>query len=168
MKAWMIFSFMTLLYLISILSFFLHSNFELFYIILLIEITFITGWFYSLAKFYYSRIPRFKGLKLMLLKIGLLVAYLYTLSMAILSLIDYSMVSKVIFYLLPIHFYSMFSMFYCIYFISKSSVSFALGTEATFEQFIKTFFLLWFFPIGVWFIQPQVNKLVRVDFNENS
>jgi hypothetical protein len=124
MKAWMIFSFVTLLYIISILSFYLHSIFELFYIILLLEITFITGWFYSLAKFYYSRIPRFKGLNLMLLK-----------------------------------------MYYSIYFISKSSVSFTSGTEATFERYIKTFFLLWFFPVGVWFIQPQVNKLAKADFH---
>jgi signal transduction histidine kinase len=115
MNAWMIFSFVTLLYLISILSFFLHSIFELFDIILLIEITFITGWFYSLAKLYYCRIPRFKGLNFMLLKIGLLAVNLYTLSMAILRLIDYSMASKMIFYLLPVHYYSMYSMFYCIY-----------------------------------------------------
>jgi len=30
----------------------------------------------------------------------------------------------------------------------------------TFFDYSGPFFLFWFFPIGVWFIQPRVNKLL--------
>ena len=30
-----------------------------------------------------------------------------------------------------------------------------------FDRYIGTFFLLWFFPIGIWFVQPRLNRLVE-------
>lgn len=58
------------------------------------------------------------------------------------------------------HFFSMFCIFYTLYFIAKTLVSAELQREAHFSDYIGDFFLIWFFPVGVWFIQPRVNKIV--------
>ena len=61
--------------------------------------------------------------------------------------------------MLPIHLFSMFCIFYCIYFNAKSLKVAELQREVTFNDYVGEFFLLWFFPIGVWFIQPRINKM---------
>ena len=52
-----------------------------------------------------------------------------------------------------------FCMFYNFYFVSKSLVSAETGKNATFNEYAGMFFLLWFYPIGIWFIQPRINRL---------
>ncbi len=50
-------------------------------------------------------------------------------------------------------------MFYDVYFASRS-LMFAQGSRpASFYDHVGPFLLLWFFPIGVWTIQPKVNLL---------
>ena len=61
--------------------------------------------------------------------------------------------------ILPFHFFAMFCLFYDIRFVSKSLALTETGRRATFYDYAGPFFLLWFFPIGIWFIQPRVNKL---------
>jgi len=44
-----------------------------------------------------------------------------------------------------------------------------LQRSVTFSDFAGEFFLIWFFPIGIWFVQPKVNLLAQAatsDFNE--
>ena len=53
----------------------------------------------------------------------------------------------------------MFCMFYMLYFTSKTIKTVELQREVTFGEFIGEFFALWFYIIGIWFIQPKVNKL---------
>jgi hypothetical protein len=58
--------------------------------------------------------------------------------------------------------FQMFCSFYCIYFASKSLKTVELQRTVTFKDYVAEFFLFLFFPIGVWFIQPKINKI----FNE--
>jgi hypothetical protein len=53
----------------------------------------------------------------------------------------------------------MFYMFCTLYFVSKSWVLAETGNAATFYDYAGPFFLTWFFPIGIWVIQPKVNRL---------
>lgn len=62
-------------------------------------------------------------------------------------------------FILPLHFLAMFCMFYDLYFVAKSLVLVETGKPATFYDYAGPFFLLWFFPIGVWFTQPRINRL---------
>jgi hypothetical protein len=50
-------------------------------------------------------------------------------------------------------------MFYCYYFIAKSLKSVEYNREALIGEYIGEFFLIWFFPIGVWFLQPKINRI---------
>jgi hypothetical protein len=59
----------------------------------------------------------------------------------------------------PIHLFSMFCIFYCNYFIAKCLKAVELQKQVTFSDYAGEFFLLWFFPIGVWLIQPKINKI---------
>ncbi|PWD99542.1 hypothetical protein [Marinilabilia rubra] len=61
--------------------------------------------------------------------------------------------------IVPLHFFAMFCMFYCLYFVSKTIRTVELQREVTFSDYAGEFFLLWFYPIGVWFVQPKVNAL---------
>jgi hypothetical protein len=58
-----------------------------------------------------------------------------------------------------LHFFSVFCIFYGIYFVAKSLKSVQLGREAELGEYIGEFFLLWFWFIGVWIIQPKINRL---------
>ncbi len=67
------------------------------------------------------------------------------------------------------HFFSMFCLVYSLYFIAKTVKSVELQREAHFSDYIGDFFLIWFFPVGIWFIQPRINRIVQRDqFNDAS
>src|SRR6266705_2028722 len=59
----------------------------------------------------------------------------------------------------PLHFFAMFCIFYALYFVSKSLVLAETNKPVTFYDYAGPFFLIWFFPVGVWFIQPRINRL---------
>ena len=48
-----------------------------------------------------------------------------------------------------------------LYFCSKTIKTVELQKEVFFGEFIGDFFGLWFYPIGIWFIQPKINKLAK-------
>jgi len=61
--------------------------------------------------------------------------------------------------ILPLHLLAMFCMFYLLNFVSKNLVLAETGRNVTFYDYAGPFFLLWFFPIGVWIVQPRINRL---------
>jgi len=50
---------------------------------------------------------------------------------------------------------------YCIYFAAKIIATLELNKKLKFSEFLNEFFLLLFFPIGIWVIQPKINALVE-------
>ena len=67
-----------------------------------------------------------------------------------------------------LHFFSIFCIIYVLYFIAKTLKSVELQREAHFSDYIGEFFLMWFFPVGIWFIQPRINKIVQKGNKESS
>ena len=61
--------------------------------------------------------------------------------------------------ILPLHFFAMFCMFYDLYFVSKSLVLAETSMPVSFYDCARPFVLMWFFPVGVWFTQPRINRL---------
>lgn len=61
--------------------------------------------------------------------------------------------------MLPLHLLSGFCQLYGFYFVSKSLALAERGESASFSNYVGSFILIWFFPIGVWFFQPKVNQL---------
>ncbi|MGB3344327.1 MAG: SoxR reducing system RseC family protein [Aequorivita sp.] len=50
---------------------------------------------------------------------------------------------------------------YCLYSVAKIFKTTKLGKTASWADFILEFLLLWFYPIGIWIIQPQANKMLK-------
>ena len=76
--------------------------------------------------------------------------------------------SGIIFFILPLHLLAMASMIYTLYFLAKTFKTAELRKEVSFSDFIGEFFMFWFYPIGVWFLQPKVNKMLEEGIIEDS
>jgi len=56
-------------------------------------------------------------------------------------------------------FFLLFCMFYCLYFNAKALKAAEWQRPVTFSDFAGEFFMIWFFPVGIWILQPRINKL---------
>jgi hypothetical protein len=72
---------------------------------------------------------------------------------------DIRFIAGMMAFIIPLHLFSIFCIFYCLYFVAKTIKTAELQRETAFSDFVGEFFLIWFFPIGIWFIQPRVNQL---------
>ena len=61
--------------------------------------------------------------------------------------------------IVPLHLFAMFCIFYSFYFIAKALKSIELDRTATFSDYAGEFFLIWFYFIGIWILQPRINAL---------
>jgi hypothetical protein len=61
----------------------------------------------------------------------------------------------------PLHLFAMFCFLYTFYFVAKTFKTVELQREVTFGDFAGEFFLLWFYPVGVWILQPKINKMIK-------
>jgi hypothetical protein len=63
--------------------------------------------------------------------------------------------------ILPLHLFAMFCIFYCLYFVAKTIKTAELQREVSFSDFVGEFFMLWFYPIGIWILQPKINQIAK-------
>lgn len=68
--------------------------------------------------------------------------------------------------IIPLHFFAMFCIFYDLYFIAKTYKTAELQQAVKFVDFIGEFFLVWFYPVGIWILQPKINAMSD-GFDEN-
>lgn len=61
----------------------------------------------------------------------------------------------------PLHILAMLCGFYTYYFIAKVIKTAELKRRVQFGDFVGEFFLLWFFFIGIWILQPRINRLAQ-------
>jgi len=151
---------------------FIFSYFKFFPLIMLLFMGTMFGWFWSVATGLQSMVPAGIKMKGTLFKVFLLIPVIYitvlciTLPTLFLSphfnnvhnpapiLLAFSVI-------VPLHLFSMFCIFYCMYFAAKTIKTVELQREVTFSDFTGEFFLIWFFCIGIWILQPRINRLVN-------
>lgn len=51
--------------------------------------------------------------------------------------------------------------FFVLVFVAKALVTIEKGMSVSFKQYVLTLLLLFLLPIGIWFIQPRVNKIFK-------
>lgn len=68
---------------------------------------------------------------------------------------------------LPFHAFAFFCTIYCLYFVAKTFKTVELQRETKFSDYVGEFFLIWFFPIGVWIIQPKINRIAESPASES-
>ncbi len=64
-------------------------------------------------------------------------------------------------YAIPFHLLSTVCMFYCLYYVAKSMRSAELKRETRAGEWFELFIGLWFFPVGIWFVQPMIRRIVN-------
>lgn len=122
------------------------------------------GWFYTLGTNLNRLLPADAGLNLKRFKVFLFIPaiYIFVICIVIASVafgiinngghVSPMVIIPIVLLILPLHLFSMFCIFYCLYFNAKSLKSVELQRPVTFNDYAGEFFLIWFFPVGVWFI----------------
>jgi hypothetical protein len=65
--------------------------------------------------------------------------------------------------IIPLHLFAMYCLFYTIWFIAKCIATIENKKVVGFDNYAGNFFLLWMFPIGIWFVHPKVRKIFSMD-----
>lgn len=119
----------------------------------------LTGWLWSIGITANNRLPPHLKKSASLYSGGMLFALLYSSSFGF----AVSAPIEILVYLIPLHLASMFFMFYALWFTAKQFTTLQNREKVTFFEYSGPFFMLWLFPIGVWFIQPIINKQLGED-----
>lgn len=135
------------------------------------------GWFWSIVMGLQKKIPKNTKMKINRFKVLFFIPLSYILIISIYLGTIFSgislgedkpqplLISTIMILVFPLHLFSMFCMFYLLYFVSKTIKTVELQRDVTFRDYVGEFFLIWFFPIGIWFIQPKINKMTENDLN---
>lgn len=141
--------------------------FLLFPLVTLLCMAVYLGWIYTLGTQLVKKLPPGVRMNVGVFKILLAIPAVYITSIAVMigflpempALASDEDAMKTIQLILPLHLFSMFCMFYSIYFNAKALRSAELKRKVSFSDFTGEFFLFWFFPVGIWLLQPRINKL---------
>ncbi|MDB4903543.1 MAG: hypothetical protein JWQ63_2824 [Mucilaginibacter sp.] len=154
------------------------NYFKFFPFLMLLFAGTLFGWQWAVATGFQKMIPASIKMKVKKFKIFFFIPTIYLILIFILMAVVFSATflkdnppgpAFVIVFMLifPIHLFAMFCIFYSLYFLAKTLKTAELQREVTFSDFAGEFFLAWFFPIGVWILQPRINKMIE-QFTEES
>ena len=125
---------------------------------------------YFLGNSLYKRLPLGHDLKISRFHINLFFPTIYLIIIFIvfdggydINQDNYKDFGWIIAIILPLHFFTMYCIFYTIWFIAKSIATIENKKNVGFENYSSNFFLLWFFPIGIWWIHPKIRRIFTVD-----
>jgi hypothetical protein len=160
---------------------FMLGYFRLFPIMMVVFMGIFFGWFWAIAIGLQKKIPANVKMKTGKFKIFFFIPFIYILLISIgvgvmmnglmgeasdsvgVASGPAVMAGAITAIILPLHLFSMFCIFYCLYFVSKTLKTAELQRETTFSDFAGEFFMIWFYPIGIWIVQPRINKLAEND-----
>lgn len=151
------------------------SYFAVFPIVMLAYVAIFYGWFWAMGVGLQSKVPEGVNMKVGRFKFFFFTPIVYfLLLMGVIFIGTYAATNGafennpspepyigLVFLLIPLHLFAMFCSFYCLYFVSKTIKTVELQREASFSDYVGEFFLLWFYPIGIWIIQPKINKMME-------
>ena len=143
---------------------FMFNYFKVFPIMMLLFMGVFFGWFWSVAVGLQRVIPDEIKLKVNRFKIFLLIPVVYIiffLRFFMTSFISGGPNPGIFAIIVPLHLFSMFCIFYSLYFVAKTFKTAELQRKVTFSDFAGEFFMIWFYPIGIWIVQPKINKMIK-------
>ena len=127
------------------------------------------GWFWAIAIHLQEKLPDDLKLKATRFKIFLLFPIIYF--MIFFVFVDYALSGAIengtgpnpAFFalIIPFHLFAIFCIFYCSYFVSRIFKTVELQRKVTFSDFSGVFYMILFFPFGIWTIQPRINKMIE-------
>jgi hypothetical protein len=151
----------------------MFSYMKLFPIMMIIFMGVFFGWFWSVAIGLQSKIPENVKMKVKKFKIFFFIPMAYMLLITVFMGITMNgfmengsepsggLIGSLVAVIVPLHLFSMFCIFYSLYFVAKTFKTVELQREVSFSDFAGEFFLIWFYPIGIWIVQPKINKMIE-------
>ncbi len=131
------------------------------------------GWFWAIAIGLQKKVPQNVKMKVIKFKIFFFFVFIYILLfltgfMFIMSglfesnqIPNFDIIWNLFWIIIPLHFFSMFCILYVLYFVAKTFKTVELQREVKFADFAGEFMMIWFYPLGIWIIQPKINKMVE-------
>lgn len=154
-------------------SFAFSGPFLAFPVMMVVMLVVFFGWFWSIGIGLHPKLPADVEIRTTFFKVSVLFPFLYITTVSVgvgLMMSDlfnpvqstyHESIAAFGSVLMFLHLFAIICIFYSLYFVAKTLKTVELQRKATFSDFAGEFFLIWFFPIGIWIIQPRVNKLVN-------
>ncbi len=133
----------------------------------LVGILIYFSWLYTIGMGAWTKLPIGHGIKSTYFKLSIL--FIIVLFIAntflfdrgfILNIDNYNEFGSLIWIALPLSLYQFWSVLYVTYFSAKMLLSATEGHIVSFNKAMDYFIAFWFFPIGIWYIQPKAHRLI--------
>jgi hypothetical protein len=139
--------------------------------VMFIGIFSMLGWQYAISVGLQKLIPQEAKMNVKRFKFFFFFPFVYMLFVGLLVAFGMIIFSKIqiepaiiivaVLIIIPCHLFAIFCMFYVLYFLAKTIKTAELQRETKFDDYAGEFFLMWFYPVGIWILQPKVNKLAE-------
>lgn len=150
---------------------FMFSYMKFFSIMMLLFMGVFFGWFWSVAVGLQKVIPDELKLQINRFKIFILIPIVYIIFFLCFFMTSFTSGGPnpgIFAILVPLHLFSMFCIFYSLYFVAKTFKTAELQRKVTFSDFAGEFFMIWFYPIGIWIVQPKINKMISENLHPSN
>lgn len=112
-------------------------------------------WLYFVGNLLKDKANLVKDVSTKWFNISLLYSAVY---IAILDIVFHNSPPKII---IPFHLIAVISIFGALFFVSKLLVTSEDKKIGNKKRWIGTFFLFWFFPVGIWFVHPRIKRVLQ-------
>lgn len=133
---------------------------------LLVFISLFVGWYYSAGTELFKLNLNHDILNLKKFKISIFILTVFSIFLLVSYVVNYFNYSEnmpnngnLFLLLILFDFTYIFCIAYCATFIAKNLKALELQKPVVFSEYIIDIFLIWFFILGIWYIQPRLNKL---------
>jgi hypothetical protein len=124
------------------------------------------GWFYALGTGLHTKLSSALRPNLHLFKSAVLIPLVYGAVVTVVMFFGfgsptskYQLTGLALGLFVIFHLFSMACIFYVLFFVAKELKAVESRRAVSFSDYAGEFFMLWFFPIGIWLLQPRINKL---------
>jgi hypothetical protein len=117
-------------------------------IILTLPFIFVLFWIYTIGKYFHDRSPASLKLSIFLFRVA-----------SIVTIVGFLFIHPINeHYSIGLIVIVNFSFFFMVYFSAKSFAQVRMQKKAYIYDYAADFLNIWVFPLGVWFIQPKIQK----------
>lgn len=134
-------------------------------IVMILSYGIYLNWFYALGTNLHKKLPITATMNLTRFKFFFFVPFVYMLSLPFFilnwsrTIMVYGAKNDGTIVFISLTLFTLYCIIYCIYFNAKALKTVERQMPVIFSDFATEFFLICFFPIGLWIIQPRINKL---------
>ena len=129
--------------------------------IVLFVLIVVFSWLFSIGKWANQHLPenQQKNLGLFTLSFVIPIVYVVLLILAYFPTLNPDSIPQPPSWVFPLHMLSLAGIFYGLWFSAGRYMALLKDQKVNFLIFSSAFFLMFIFPLGIWIIQPSVNRL---------